>query len=378
MLRSLRQRTRDPVFWTDASQMVKTAVAAVAAWLLAVNVFEIAQPFLAPWAALLTVHATVFRTFTRGAQQVGATVLGVLLASLTGSLFGVNALAFGGMLLIALTAGTLRGLHDEATTAAATALVVLTTGYSDDGSMLLARLLDTGIGIGVGLLVNLLVWPPLLDRSAARQIDVIDDRLGTLLEDIADRLRAGQAEADVDRWIACTREIDTDIEHAWAKVRQAQESGRLNPRRSARQRTRASEAWSDILHRLEQAVAESRSMARTLRLAGAPARDWDPRFCEPWLALLERAAAGVCAADAEQLDAARDGIDELGRRLSGEDLPRRFWPVAGALLVNLRNIVDALVAVAAAQPVNVEPPRLPAVSHKQRMRRRLSSQQRGA
>ena len=52
-------------------------------------------------------------------------------------------------------------------TAAATAIVVLTTGYSNDSGMLAARLLDTGIGIAVGLLVNLAVWPPLRDRGAA-------------------------------------------------------------------------------------------------------------------------------------------------------------------------------------------------------------------
>ena len=55
----------------------------------------------------------------------------------------------------------------ETTTAAATALVVLTTGVSDDTSVLFSRLIDTGIGIAVGLLVNLLVWPPLRLAIAA-------------------------------------------------------------------------------------------------------------------------------------------------------------------------------------------------------------------
>ena len=62
-------------------------------------------------------------------------------------------------------------MRAESTTAAATALVVLLTGYSDDGCMLLARLADTFVGIAVGLAVNLAVWPPLRDRVAARRID---------------------------------------------------------------------------------------------------------------------------------------------------------------------------------------------------------------
>ena len=68
---AMPSRWRDPVVWTDAAQLVKTALAAVIAWLLAVHVFHVAQAFLAPWAALLTVHATVFGTLRRGVQQVG-------------------------------------------------------------------------------------------------------------------------------------------------------------------------------------------------------------------------------------------------------------------------------------------------------------------
>jgi hypothetical protein len=163
----MRARLRDPVWWTNALQIVKTVLAAVVAWVLAVHVFDIEQAFLAPWAALLTVHATVYRTLRRGVQQVGATVLGVLVAFALGSIFGLNALSLGLTILVGLIAGSVRGLRAETTTAAATALVVLTTGASDDPSMLVSRLLDTGIGIAVGLIVNLLVWPPLRDRSAA-------------------------------------------------------------------------------------------------------------------------------------------------------------------------------------------------------------------
>jgi hypothetical protein len=47
---SLRATLRDPVLWTDASQLAKTVAAAVIAWVLANHAFGIAQPFLAPWA----------------------------------------------------------------------------------------------------------------------------------------------------------------------------------------------------------------------------------------------------------------------------------------------------------------------------------------
>src|SRR3954464_5039640 len=106
MLRSLADRLRDPVVWTNTSQLVKTVVAAVLAWILAVHVFDIPQPFLAPWAALLTVHATVFRTVGGGVRQVGASVVGVRLAFAAGTAFGVNALSLGVALLLGLLAGS--------------------------------------------------------------------------------------------------------------------------------------------------------------------------------------------------------------------------------------------------------------------------------
>ena len=104
------------------------------------------------------------------------------------------------MLLAALAVGAIGPMRAESTTAAATALVVLLTGYSDDGSMLLARLADTIIGISVGLAVNLAVWPPLRDRSAARRIDDLDDRLGALLADMASGLQSNAAPSRTVGW----------------------------------------------------------------------------------------------------------------------------------------------------------------------------------
>jgi hypothetical protein len=358
VLGSLPHRLRDPVLWTNTSQLVKTVAAAVLAWILAVHVFHIAQAFLAPWAALLTVHATVFRTLRRGVQQVGASVLGVLLAFAAGSAFGVNALSLGVALLLGLLAGSVRGLRAETTTAAATALVVLTTGYSNDGAMLVARLLDTGIGIAVGLLVNLVVWPPLRDRSAAQQVGAIDDRIGDLLTEVATALGRGCDATEADAWIARTGELDQDVDKAWSVVGQARESGRLNPRRSAAGRMRRAEGFGGILDRLEQAVAETRSMARTIRLARVAPADWDPAFRRPWLDLLRRAGAAISGADVDAVRAVRADLDAFAGALGVEALPDRFWPVSGALLVNLRNILEALEVVAGAQPLEVPTPAL--------------------
>lgn len=81
---------RDPLVWTDVLQLVKTIAAAVIAWLLAVELFSLPQSFLAPWAALLTVHATAYRTLARGLQHAAAAVLGVVLAFAVAHFLGVT------------------------------------------------------------------------------------------------------------------------------------------------------------------------------------------------------------------------------------------------------------------------------------------------
>jgi uncharacterized membrane protein YgaE (UPF0421/DUF939 family) len=349
-------RLRDPLTWASVSQLGKTVIAAVVAWVLAVRVFHLGQAFMAPWAALLTVHATVYGTVRRGLQQAGASVLGVLIGFAAWRIFGLGAISLGAAVLAGLLVGAVRGVRAE-TTIAATAVVVLTTGYIDKSGMLAARLADTGIGIAVGLLVNAIVWPPLRDRSAANQIDVIDDRVGGLLTDIAAQIRTGTSADYFDGWIARTDELDNDINRAWSVIEEARESGRLNPRRAVPQRMQAAERFVPIVNRLAQAVAETRSMARTIRIARVPPEEWDHAFREPWLDLLRRSGTAVANADTGEVKAARAELGALASRLAVDELHDEFWPVYGALLINLRNVLDALHAVAEAQPVQVPSPK---------------------
>ena len=133
------------------SQLAKTVLAAVVAWVLAVHVFHLSQAFMAPWAALLTVQATVFGTVRGGTQQAAASVLGVLIAFGAWSLLGLNfVLAWAGGPGRPDCRPGVPGVRAETTTAA-TAVVVLTTGDPNNGDMLVARLEDTGIGIATGL-----------------------------------------------------------------------------------------------------------------------------------------------------------------------------------------------------------------------------------
>jgi uncharacterized membrane protein YgaE (UPF0421/DUF939 family) len=340
-LRGLPTDLRDPRLQSDLLLLVKAAVAAVVAWLLAVEVFSLPQPFLAPWAALLTVHATVYRSISHGAQQVAGTVLGVLLAFAAAQILGIGALTLGVALFAALLASRLRVIRHEGVTVATTVLFVLTTGYERQEELLLGRILDALLGIAVGVVVNLLVLPPLDTRSAARHVDHIDRCLGDLLCRMAEQIRDGSQDADTEGWIEETRQLDRDIDHAWEAVRFTRESMRMNPRRRRARGDGSAITYEDVLNRLEDGVSEARTMARTIRESTLSAQEWDVRFRVPFLDLLIDVGKGVQTPE-EDVAPLRERLDALGHELSVSELPSLWWPVYGALLTNVSNIVNVV------------------------------------
>jgi len=350
----VHERFRDPVFWTDVIQLVKTVVAAVLAWILATSVLDLPQSFLAPWSALLVVHATVYRTFSQGARQVGAAVLGVLVAWAVGNTLGLDPLAVAVAIALGLVVGSVPWFADEGTTIAATALVVLTTGFSDNDIVLVSRLLDTAIGIGVGLLVNFTVWPPLRRRTAVSAMDALDDQIGQLLIDMGDGLASGYSDEDVEEWLDRTRSLDEELDNAWALVRQARESARMNPRRSAAE-FKDPRQWMDLLRRMEQALAETQSMGRTLAYALAAEQSWDAEFRQGYIAVLHEGGGGILRAEPEPIRTARIRLDELVDLLNEQSPISRLWPVYGGLIINLRNILDSMDEVAGANPMRQPP-----------------------
>jgi hypothetical protein len=84
-------------------------------------------------------------------------------------------------------------------------------------------------------------------------------------------------------------------------------------------------------------------MVRTIERTAPSVREWDPAFGGPWVDLLARAGAAVSSADAAAIGAL---CEELESAAEGE-----HRTVHGALIINLRNILEAMDAVAAAQPV---------------------------
>ena len=329
--------------------MVKAVVAAVAAWLVASEVFDLAQPFLAPWMALLTVHATVYRSLTSGAQTVVASVVGVVIAVLAAQALGASAVSLGLALFIGLLLSRSWLIRPEGLTIATTALLVMTTGTENDPWVLLDRIYDTLIGVGIGVLVNLVVLPPLNDRSAEEQLDRLDEHMGALLTDIAGQMRSAWGGEQADAWIDRTRDMDRDLSRAWQLVRHATESSRWNPRSYLPGQRRDRTAYERLLLRVEEGIAQVRAMARTVRESTMSAQEWDPRFRERWIDLLAETGRRVADPDAD-VGSLRDSLEELARDLSHEELPGLMWPTYGSLITSLTHVVVIVDDVATSRP----------------------------
>lgn len=346
----LREKLRDPVVWTEAIQLFKTALAAVLAWVVVTEIFELPHPFLAPWSALLVVHSTVYRTFSDGAFQVGATVVGVVLAWVVGNSLGMSSLSLGVLMVVGLLVGSLTWFRNEPTMIAAAGLFVLTTGYATRDDVLLLRVADTAVGIAVGLAVNFLVWPPLRDYSAAQAIDRLNAAVGVLLCDIAREIRNDCSTDEVRAWVERTRDLDEDIDDAWGRLRLAWESGRFNPRPDAAE-VRTPGDWPDLLHRMEQAVAEVRSMARTLDFSVGNVHEWYREFRDRWVSLVDSAGQAIQDPSSERISEIRRLLTELTRDMSTDELAGAHWPEYGALMLNLRNIITAMDRVTEIKPL---------------------------
>ena len=332
----------DPVALADWAQSAKTALAGVLAWVIATDVLGLEQPFLAPWAAVLVVHATVYRTVSRGGQQVAATFLGVLIASACGAVLGSGPLGMGVMLVASFLVGRLPWLVEESMTIGTTGIVVLATSFNQS-DLLTSRLLDTTIGVVVGLAVNLLVWPPLRDRAVWEHTHQLPHELAGVLSEMAASLGPDLGSSDVEDWTRRCRQLDVRIDEGWGLLRQAKESGRLNPRRS---RPADLEEVEQALHLLEQSVAETLSLARTVATSADHSTVWGDSFRSRWRELLAATAKALDENDPDKLQEIRDDVSGLARELSTEGLAESAWQEYGGLLVNLRNLVDAGVELA--------------------------------
>jgi aromatic acid exporter family member 1 len=352
--RALRRpgRERDTLL-----QIVKSAAAAVVAWRVAVILLDSAQPFLAPLAALITVHATVYRSLRGAAQPVAAVLAGVLLAFLATRTLGVSAVSLGVVLVVAMVIARWHRLGDEGLQVPITALLAMTIAGGVRDTALQARFVETMVGAVIGAGTNLLVLPPVYLRSARAAVAESAAGVSRLLRSIAEGLHGDWGRDDAQDWLERARRLDRSVRSTRVVIDQGQESLRFNPRRREHPRSDSPAALQRAVDALEHIGIQCRSIATTLLDAAQDENRPRPTrvFLRYYAETLHHTADAFDALagdapDSDEADAVRAGVRRGGDRwrdLRGQIEAGRVHAAAalpsyGSLLVDAERILDEL------------------------------------
>jgi hypothetical protein len=330
----VRGRFRDLVRHPPGLRTAKTVVAAVLSFVVADALHTSPSPVLAPLTALLVVQLTMSETVAHGRERVVSVVAGVLLAVLFAGVTGLTWWSLGLVVAVSLVAGRLLRLGPHRLEVAISAMLVLAVGGAESAA--LGRVAETLIGAAVGVLVNLLIAPPVYGRPASAAVAGLAERLAGFTRDLATALRGEWSRQQALDRLEEARSLNRDVAQADRLLARAEESARLNPRgrpvRAAEPRLRGA------LTALEHVQVGLRSVTRALL---------DRTFFVPEDAADEAYSPAARAALADVLDAVADGLAEAVP-VAAEPLA---GPAAGPVeLAELRLRRDRLAAALVVDP----------------------------
>jgi hypothetical protein len=215
---------------------------------------------LAPLTALLVVQLTMYETVAHGRERIVSVVAGVLVAVGFANVTGLTWWSLGLIVAVSLIAGRLLRLGPHLLEVPISAMLVLAVGGAENAA--LGRVAETLIGAVVGILVNLLIAPPLYVQPASDAIVELARRMGTFSTTLAEGLRGEWSREAADRHLTQARALGEEAARADRHLARTEESARLNPRggiaRAAQPRLRGT------LTALEHAQVGLRNLARAL------------------------------------------------------------------------------------------------------------------
>jgi uncharacterized membrane protein YgaE (UPF0421/DUF939 family) len=223
---------RDTWARETALQALKAAVAAVLAWFIASQVLALPQPYLAPWAALIVVRPTVHWSALTGLRQMAAVALGVAVAVAAVAVTPGRELALAACVPVALLLSHWPRLDDQGLYVPFTALFMVAVDNVDE-PYVLARLVETALGAGVGIGLNLLLVPPGRVRAVGTRLHRDAAATAGLLREVAAALRSGRDRTEDGDWSARAKTLETRGAGTAATLDRARNSLRLNPQSTA-------------------------------------------------------------------------------------------------------------------------------------------------
>lgn len=210
------------------SRALRLTGAAMAAYTVATWLLPETRPLLAPLTALLVVQVTLFGTLTDSLRRVVSVVAGVALAVGVAESVGFGWWSLMGLIAASIVVGQLLRLGPHLLEVPISAMLVL--GVANAEAAALDRIVETLVGAGVGVAVNLLVPPSDQTRSAGAALDRYVEEIAEFLDGMAGELAAGAGPDQAAAWADDTRLLVRHAVRVERVLDQARESRRLNPR----------------------------------------------------------------------------------------------------------------------------------------------------
>ncbi|MBA8816266.1 uncharacterized membrane protein YgaE (UPF0421/DUF939 family) [Microbacterium halimionae] len=218
---------------TPLLQVLKSAIATIAAWLTASLVFPDATPVFAAIAALLVVQPSLNQSLAKALERSAGVIAGVAVASGLGILFGestwvvVLAIALG-----LLIAWALKMTAATANQVAISAILVIALGQTTPGYAI-DRVLETILGAAIGVIANLAIVPPLALQPARERIDALGNEIAQTLDRLADALTTEHTRSNLEELLLTARLLRPMQQGAQTAIDVSVDSLTLNPRARA-------------------------------------------------------------------------------------------------------------------------------------------------
>lgn len=299
-------RSRQRLRWLGPPVLhaAKTALASGLSWYLAADVLGNTIPVFAPLAALLTVQVTVWESVSRGLQRVVGVFVGVLVSFFFARLVGIHWWSVALIVFVALLAGQALRLGPQGSVQVpVSALLVLVLGATT-GGYAVDRVVDTALGVAVGILVNLVLVPPTQLAQAQAEVRLFGASLADLLRQVA----SGVAAAPSPSAAAPAEVLATGPAMAPELRRARQLSDEAAAAAAAVENTALAARWNPSGRRYGPAISRLAWAMGTLKLIERPVRGIARAFSDARPAGrfppdLGAALADLLGSVADQLDA---------------------------------------------------------------------------
>lgn len=224
---SVRDSSRSPLL-----QVAKTSVSVITAWLLSNLLLGQPLPIFAAIAALLVIQPSVNQSLAKGVERSFGVILGVLLAYGAGLVFGHSTWIVLGIVVVSLLlAWALRLTPGSSNQIPISAMLVLAVGGGVQNSGYAAeRVIETLIGAAAGLLINVLIVPPVLIAPAHHAVTQLASDVAEVLDSLSAALKSPQSVEQLGGLLDQARNLRPLQRQAQAALTRAEESLLLNPR----------------------------------------------------------------------------------------------------------------------------------------------------